>query len=146
MEEGKLLYSNNYINIFINSKYLYWKSHNTKCTIQEIEQLIQVSTTILDKLYNEKKMIGLIWDMRSTQSLTPKQVSRITKFISGRTEKNDAITIASLVIIENPIIRNLFNIGLTICPPKSRPVIVTHTFDKAVEIIEYHRNLLSETT
>ena len=91
-------------------------------------------------------MIGLIWDMRSTQILTTKQVSRITKFISGRTEKNDAITIASLVIIENPIIRNLFNIGLTICPPKSRPVIVTHTFDKAVEIIEYHRNLLSEST
>ena len=146
MEESKLLYSNNYINIYMNSKYIHWKSHNTKCTIQDIDELIKVSSTILDKLYDEKKMIGLIWDMRSTQILTPNQVSRITKFISGRTEKNDAITIASLVIIENPIIRNLFNIGLTICPPKSRPVIVTHTLDKAVEIIEYHRNLLSETT
>lgn len=146
MEESKLLYSNNYINIYMNSKYIHWKSHNTKCTIQDIDELIKVSNTILDKLYDEKKMIGLIWDMRSTQILTPNQVSRITKFISGRTEKNDAITIASLVIIENPIIRNLFNIGLTICPPKSRPVIVTHTLDKAVEIIEYHRNLLSETT
>lgn len=146
MDKSKLLYSNNYINIYMNSKYIHWESHNTKCTVQEIEQLIEVSNTILDKLYNEKKMIGLIWDMRSTQTLTPNQVSKITKFISGRTEKNDAITIASLVIIENPIIRNLFNIGLTICPPKSRPVIVTHTFDKAVEIIEYHRNLLSETT
>ncbi len=146
MEESKLLYSNNYINIYMNSKYIHWKSHNTKCTIQDIDELIEVSSTILDKLYDEKKMIGLIWDMRSTQILTPNQVSRITKFISGRTEKNDAITIASLVIIENPIIRNLFNIGLTICPPKSRPVIVTHTLDKAVEIIEYHRNLLSETT
>ena len=145
MEESKLLYSNNYINIYMNSKYIHWKSHNTKCTIQDIDELIKVSNTILDKLYDEKKMIGLIWDMRSTQILTPNQVSRITKFISGRTEKNDAITIASLVIIENPIIRNLFNIGLTICPPKSRPVIVTHTLDKAVEIIEYHRNLLSET-
>lgn len=145
MEESKLLYSNNYINIYMNSKYIHWKSHNTKCTIQDINELIEVSSTILDKLYDEKKMIGLIWDMRSTQILTPNQVSRITKFISGRTEKNDAITIASLVIIENPIIRNLFNIGLTICPPKSRPVIVTHTLDKAVEIIEYHRNLLSET-
>ena len=91
-------------------------------------------------------MIGLIWDMRSTQTLTPSQISKITNFVSGRTEKNDAITIASIVIIENPIIRNLFNIGLTICPPKSRPVIITHTFDKAVEIIEYHKNLLSETT
>lgn len=146
MEEGKLLYSNNYINIYMNSKYIHWKSHNTKCTIQDIDELIKVSSTILDKLYDEKKMIGLIWDMRSTQILTPNQVSRITKFISGRSDKNDAITIASLVIIENPIIRNLFNIGLTICPPKSRPVIVTHTLDKAVEIIEYHRNLLSETT
>ena len=55
MEEGKLLYSNNYINIFMNSKYIHWKSHNTKCTIQEIEQLIEVSSTILDKLYEEKK-------------------------------------------------------------------------------------------
>lgn len=146
MEESKLLYSNNYINIYMNSKYIHWKSHNTKCTLQEIEQLIEVSTTILDKLYDEKKMIGLIWDMRSTQTITASQISKITNFISGRTEKNDAITIASLVIIENPIIRNLFNIGLTICPPKSRPVIITHTYDKAVEIIEYHRNLLSETT
>ena len=146
MEKGKLLYSNNYINIFINSKYIHWKSHNTKCTSEELDQLIEVSNTILDKLYNEKKMIGLIWDMRSTQTLTPNQISKITNFVSGRTEKNDAITIASVVIIENPIIRNLFNIGLTICPPKSRPVIITHTHDKAVEIIEYHRNLLSETT
>ncbi len=146
MEESKLLYSNNYINIYMNSKYIHWKSHNTKCTLQEIEQLIEVSTTILDKLYDEKKMIGLIWDMRSTQTITASQISKITNFISGRSEKNDAITIASLVIIENPIIRNLFNIGLTICPPKSRPVIITHTYDKAVEIIEYHRNLLSETT
>lgn len=146
MEESKLLYSNNYINIYMNSKFIHWKSHNTKCTVQEIDQLIEVSNTILDKLYNEKKMIGLIWDMRSTQTLTPNQISKITNFVSGRTEKNDAITIASLVIIENPIIRNLFNIGLTICPPKSRPVIITHTYDKAVEIIDYHRNLLSETT
>ena len=146
MEESKLLYSNNYINIYINSKYIHWKSHNTKCTSEELDQLIQVSNTILDKLYNEKKMIGLIWDMRSTQTLSPKHVSQITNFVSGRTKKNDAITIASVIIIENSIIRNLFNIGLTICPPKSRPVIVTHTFDKAVEIIEYHRNLLSETT
>ena len=146
MDESKLLYSNNYINIYMNSKYIHWKSHNTKCTVQEIDELIQVSNAILDKLYNEKKMIGLIWDMRSTQTLTPNQISKITNFVSGRTEKNDAITIASLVIIENPIIRNLFNIGLTICPPKSRPVIITHTHDKAVEIIEYHRNLLSETT
>lgn len=146
MDESKLLYSNNYINIYMNSKYIHWKSHNTKCTVQEIEQLIEVSNAILDKLYNEKKMIGLIWDMRSTQTLTPNQISKITNFVSGRTEKNDAITIASVVIIENPIIRNLFNIGLTICPPKSRPVIITHTHDKAVEIIEYHRNLLSETT
>ena len=146
MEESKLLYSNNYINIYMNSKCIHWKSHNTKCTLQEIEQLIEVSTTILDKLYDEKKMIGLIWDMRSTQTITASQISKITNFISGRSEKNDAITIASLVIIENPIIRNLFNIGLTICPPKSRPVIITHTYDKAVEIIEYHRNLLSETT
>ena len=146
MDESKLLYSNNYINIYMNSKYIHWKSHNTKCTVQELDQLIEVSNTILDKLYNEKKMIGLIWDMRSTQTLTPNQISKITNFVSGRTEKNDAITIASVVIIENPIIRNLFNIGLTICPPKSRPVIITHTHDKAVEIIEYHRNLLSETT
>ena len=87
MEESKLLYSNNYINIYMNSKYIHWKSHNTKCTVQEIEQLIEVSNTILDKLYNEKKMIGLIWDMRSTQVLTPNQISKITKFISGRTEK-----------------------------------------------------------
>ena len=144
--ENKLLYSNNYINIFINSKYIHWKSHNTKCTSEELDQLIEVSNTILDKLYNEKKMIGLIWDMRSTQILSPKHVSQITNFVSRRTKKNDAITIASLIIIENPIIRNLFNIGLTICPPKSRPVIITHTHDKAVEIIEYHRNLLSETT
>ena len=146
MDESKLLYSNNYINIYMNSKYIHWESHNTKCTVQEIDQLIQVSNAILDKLYNEKKMIGLIWDMRSTQTLTAGQISKITNFVSGRTEKNDAITIASLVIIENPIIRNLFNIGLKICPPKSRPVIITETFDKAVEIIEYHRNLLSETT
>ena len=145
MEKGKLLYSNNYINIYMNSKYIHWKSHNTKCTIQDIDELTEVSTTILDKLYDEKKMIGLIWDMRSTQILTPNQVSRITKFISGRTEKNDSITIASLIIIESSILRNLFNIGLKICPPKKRPVIVTDTFDKAVEIIEYHRNLLSET-
>jgi hypothetical protein len=146
MKESNFLYSNNYINIYMNSKYIHWKSHNTKCTLQELDQLIEVSNTILDKLYNEKKMIGLIWDMRSTQTLTPSQISKITNFVSGRTEKNDAITIASIVIIENPIIRNLFNIGLTICPPKSRPVIITHTFDKAVEIIEYHKNLLSETT
>ena len=83
MEESKLLYSNNYINIYMNSKYIHWKSHNTKCTIQDINELIEVSSTILDKLYDEKKMIGLIWDMRSTQILTPNQVSRITKFISG---------------------------------------------------------------
>ena len=146
MEESKLLYSNNYINIYMNSKYIHWESHNTKCTSEELDQLIEVSNTILDKLYNEKKMIGLIWDMRSTQTLSPSQISKITNFVSGRTEKNDAITIASLVIIENPIIRNLFNIGLKICPPKSRPVIITHTHDKAVEIIEYHRNFLSETT
>ena len=146
MEESKLLYSNNYINIYMNSKYIHWESHNTKCTSEELDQLIQVSNTILDKLYNEKKMIGLIWDMRSTQTLSPSQISKITNFVSGRTEKNDAITIASVVIIENPILRNLFNIGLTICPPKSRPVIITHTHDKAVEIIEYHKNLLSETT
>lgn len=145
MEEGKLLYSNNYINIFMNSKYIHWKSHNTKCTMQELDQLIEVSSAVLDKLYEEKKMIGLIWDMRSTQTLSPSQISKITKFISGRSDKNDAITIASLVIIENPIIRNLFNIGLTICPPKKRPVIITETFDKAVEIIEYHRDLLSES-
>lgn len=143
--ENKLLYSNNYINIFINSKYIHWKSHNTKCTSEELNQLIDVSNTILDKLYNEGKMIGLIWDMRSTQILSPKHVSQITNFVSNRTEKNDSITIASLIIIESSIIRNLFNIGLKICPPKKRPVIVTHTFDKAVEIIEYHRNLLSET-
>lgn len=145
MEESKLLYSNNYINIYINSKYIHWKSHNTKCTSEELEQLINVSNTILDKLYNEGKMIGLIWDMRSTQILSPKHVSQITNFVSNRTEKNDSITIASLIIIESSIIRNLFNIGLKICPPKKRPVIVTDTFDKAVEIIEYHRNLLSET-
>tara|TARA_B100001741_G_C16432651_1_gene541678 strand:- start:155 stop:592 length:438 start_codon:yes stop_codon:yes gene_type:complete len=145
MEKGKLLYSNNYINIFINSKYIHWKSHNTKCTSEELNQLIDVSNTILDKLYNEGKMIGLIWDMRSTQILSPKHVSQITNFVSNRTEKNDSITIASLIIIESSIIRNLFNIGLKICPPKKRPVIVTDTFDKAVEIIEYHRNLLSET-
>ncbi len=143
--ENKLLYSNNYINIFINSKYIHWKSHNTKCTSEELNQLIDVSNTILDKLYNEGKMIGLIWDMRSTQILSPKHVSQITNFVSNRTEKNDSITIASLIIIESSIIRNLFNIGLKICPPKKRPVIVTDTFDKAVEIIEYHRNLLSET-
>ena len=145
MKKGKLLYSNNYINIFMNSKYIHWESHNTKCTSQELDQLITVSNTILDKLYNEGKMIGLIWDMRSTTTLTPKQVSQITNFVSGRTDKNDAITIASLIIIENPIIRNLFNIGLKIYPPKTRPVIVTYTFDKAVEIIEYHKNLLSES-
>ena len=85
MEESKLLYSNNYINIYMNSKYIHWKSHNTKCTVQEIDQLIEVSNTILDKLYNEK-MID-IWDMRSTQVLTPNQISKITKFVSGRTEK-----------------------------------------------------------
>ena len=146
MEESKLLYSNNYINIYINSKYIHWKSHNTKCTSEELGQLINVSNTILDKLYNEGKMIGLIWDMRSTQILSPKHVSQITNFVSNRTEKNDSITIASLIIIESSIIRNLFNIGLKICPPKKRPVIVTDTFDKAVEIIDYHRNLLSETT
>jgi hypothetical protein len=146
MDESKLLYSNNYINIYMNSKYIHWKSHNTRCTIQEIDQLIQVSNTILDKLYNEKKMIGLIWDMRSTQTLSSSQISKITKFISGRSDKNDAITIASLVIIENPILRNFFNIGLKICPPKKRPVIITETFDKALEIIEYHMNLLSESS
>jgi len=145
MEESKLLYSNNYINIYMNSKYIHWESHNTKCTSEELDQLINVSNTILDKLYNEGKMIGLIWDMRSTQKLTSSQVSQITKFISGRSGKNDAITIASLIIIESSILRNLFNIGLKICPPKIRPVIVTHTFDKAVEIIEYHKNLLSKT-
>ena len=145
MEKGKLLYSNNYINIFMNSKYIHWESHNIKCTSEELDQLITVSNTILDKLYSEGKMIGLIWDMRSTQTLTPKQVSKITNFVSNRSEKNDAITIASLIIIKSPIIRKLFNIGLKICPPKTRPVIVTHTFDKAIEIIEYHKNLLSET-
>lgn len=145
MEESKLLYSDNYVNIFINSKYIHWKSHNTKCSMQELDKLLEVSSVILDKLYEEKKMIGLIWDMRSTQNFSSSQISKITKFISGRTEKNDAITIASLVIIESIIIRNLFNIGLTICPPKKRPVIITETFDKAVEIIEYHRNLLSES-
>ena len=55
MEEGKLLYSNNYVNIFMNSKYIHWKSHNTKCTIQELDQLIEVSSAVLDKLYEEKK-------------------------------------------------------------------------------------------
>ena len=55
MNESKLLYSNNYINIYMNSKYIHWKSHNTKCTLQELDQLIEVSNTILDKLYNEKK-------------------------------------------------------------------------------------------
>ena len=59
----------------------------------------------------------------------------LNKFIVPCLEKNGVV-----------IIRNLFNIGLTICPPKSRPVIITETFDKAIEIIEYHRNLLSETT
>lgn len=146
MEESKLLYSDNYVNIFINSKYIHWKSHSTKCTMEDLDQLLEVSSTILNKLYEEKKMIGLIWDMRSTQTFSPSQISKITKFVSGRTEKNDAITIASLVIIESIIIRNLFNIGLTMCPPKKRPVIVTDTFDKAVEIIEYHRNLLSESS
>ena len=57
MEKSKLLYSNNYINIYINSKYIHWKSHNTKCTSEELEQLINVSNTILDKLYNEKKNV-----------------------------------------------------------------------------------------
>jgi hypothetical protein len=146
MEESKLLYSDNYVNIFINSKYIHWKSHSTKCTMEDLDQLLEVSSTILNKLYEEKKMIGLIWDMRSTQTFSPSQISKITKFVSGRTEKNDAITIASLVIIESIIIRNLFNIGLKMCPPKKRPVIVTDTFDKAVEIIEYHRNLLSESS
>ena len=54
MEEGKLLYSNNYVNIFMNSKYIHWKSHNTKCTMQELDQLIEVSSAVLDKLYEEK--------------------------------------------------------------------------------------------
>ena len=109
MEESKLLYSDNYVNIFINSKYIHWKSHSTKCTMEDLDQLLEVSSTILNKLYEEKKMIGLIWDMRSTQTFSPSQISKITKFVSGRTEKNDAITIASLVIIESIIIRNLFN-------------------------------------
>ena len=58
----------------------------------KLDQLIEVSNTILDKLYNEKKMIGLIWDMRSTQTLTPSQISKITNFVSGRTEKNDRLS------------------------------------------------------
>ena len=117
MEEGKLLYSNNYVNIFMNSKYIHWKSHNTKCTMQELDQLIEVSSAVLDKLYEEKNDWVNMGYEKYTNTF-PSQISKITKFISGRSDKNDAITIASLVIIENPIIRNLFNIGLTICPPK----------------------------
>ena len=85
--------------------------------------------------------------IRINQSLTANLYSfnKITKFITGRTDKNDAITIASLIIINNAFIRNLINIGLKLCPPKKRPVIITDTYDKAVEIIEYHRNLLAES-
>lgn len=144
MNQSNLLYSNNYLNIYLNSKYIYWKSHATSCEDKDLNELISVSNTILDKLYTEKKMIGMIWDMTSTQVLSPKQINNITKFITGRTDKNDAITIASLIIINNSFIRNLINIGLKLCPPKSRPVIITDTYDKAIEIIEYHRQLLSE--
>jgi hypothetical protein len=145
MNESNLLYSNNYVNIYLNSKYIYWKSHATKCADKDLDELIAVSNTILDKLFIEKKMIGMIWDMTSTQILSPKQINNITKFITGRTDKNDSITIASLIIINNSFVRNLISIGLKICPPKKRPVIITDTYDKAIEIIEYHRNLLTES-
>ena len=145
MNESNLLYSNNYVNVYLNSKYIYWKSYSVSCKDKDLDDLITVSNTILDKLYSEKKMIGMIWDMTSTQILSPKQINKITKFITGRTDKNDAITIASIIVINNSFIRNLINIGLKICPPKKRPVIITDTYDKAVEIIEYHRNLLTES-
>lgn len=145
MNESNLLYSNNFVNIYLNSKYIYWKSHSVSCTDKDLDDLITVSNTILDKLYSEKKMIGMIWDVTSTQILSPKQINKITNFITGRSDKNDSITIASLIIINNSFIRNLINIGLKICPPKKRPVIITDIYDKAVEIIEYHRNLLTES-
>ena len=46
--DNKLLYHNNYINIYINSKFILWKSHNSKCTTQELNDIYQSELNIVD--------------------------------------------------------------------------------------------------